>query len=78
MASGQGDEGGFAPDLQSNEEALELLVLAIEKAGLKPGEDTFLAIDAAASEFYQDGRYVLTGGKGKLSLLLKWWITMLN
>ncbi|HHV08330.1 MAG TPA: phosphopyruvate hydratase [Firmicutes bacterium] len=61
LASGQGDEGGFAPDLQSNEEALELLVLAIEKAGLKPGEDTFLAIDAAASEFYQDGRYVLTG-----------------
>ena len=44
LASGQGDEGGFAPDLQSNEEALELLVLAIEKAGLKPGEDTFLLL----------------------------------
>ncbi|NLG87562.1 MAG: phosphopyruvate hydratase [Firmicutes bacterium] len=61
LASGQGDEGGFAPDLKSNEEALELLVTAIEKAGLKPGQDVFLAIDAAASELYHDGRYVLAG-----------------
>lgn len=61
LASGQGDEGGFAPDLKSNEEALELLVTAIEKAGLRPGQDVFLAIDAAASELYHDGRYVLAG-----------------
>ncbi|MDK2784943.1 MAG: enolase [Bacillota bacterium] len=61
LATGQGDEGGFAPDLKSNEAALELLVEAIEKAGLKPGEDVFLAIDAAASELHRDGRYVLAG-----------------
>ncbi|MDK2927664.1 MAG: enolase [Bacillota bacterium] len=61
LATGQGDEGGFAPDLKSNEEALELLVEAITKAGLKPGEDVYLAIDAAASELYRDGRYVLAG-----------------
>ncbi|MGI6129116.1 MAG: phosphopyruvate hydratase [bacterium] len=60
LASGQGDEGGFAPDLKSNEEALELLVTAIEKAGLRPGQDVWLALDIAASELYQDGRYVLT------------------
>lgn len=61
LASGQGDEGGFAPDLRSNEEALKLLVMAIETAGYKPGQDVFLAIDVAASELYQDGRYVLAG-----------------
>ena len=54
-----GDEGGFAPSLKSNEEAVELLLEAIEKAGYRPGEDVFIAIDAAASEFYQDGKYVL-------------------
>ncbi len=54
-----GDEGGFAPDLKSNEEALELIVQAIEKAGYKPGEDIFLALDPAASEFFKNGKYVL-------------------
>ncbi len=54
-----GDEGGFAPDLGSNEEALELLMTAIVQAGYKPGEEVALALDVAASEFYQDGRYVL-------------------
>lgn len=56
-----GDEGGFAPRLQSNEEALRLLVEAIDGAGYRPGEDVALAIDPAASEFYRDGRYVLEG-----------------
>ncbi len=56
-----GDEGGFAPDLSSNEEALELLVDSIRKAGYKPGVHCHLAIDAAASEFYEDGKYVLKG-----------------
>ena len=60
-----GDEGGFAPDLSSNEAALALLVEAIEKAGLKPGEDVCLAMDAAASEFHKDGKYVLAGEGGK-------------
>ena len=56
-----GDEGGFAPDLKSNEEALTLLMQAIETAGYKPGEQIALALDCAASEFYKDGKYVLEG-----------------
>jgi enolase 1/2/3 len=60
-----GDEGGFAPDLKSNEEAVQLILTAIEKAGYKPGTDIFLALDPAASEFYTDGRYVLEGEGGK-------------
>ena len=54
-----GDEGGFAPKLSSNREALELILAAIDLAGYKAGEDLFLALDPAASSFYQDGRYVL-------------------
>src|SRR2546430_15845733 len=54
-----GDEGGFAPSLSSNREALEAIVAAIEAAGYKPGVDIFLGMDPAASEFYQDGKYVL-------------------
>jgi enolase len=60
-----GDEGGFAPDLKSNEEAVQLILRAIEKAGYRPGVDVSLALDPAASEFYQDGRYVLKGEGGK-------------
>ena len=60
-----GDEGGFAPDLKSNEEAVQLILTAVEKAGYKPGADIFLALDPAASEFYEDGRYVLRGEGGK-------------
>ncbi|MGI6164313.1 MAG: phosphopyruvate hydratase [Bacillota bacterium] len=56
-----GDEGGFAPDLKSNEEALELLTNSIRKAGYRPGADCHLAIDAAASEFHKDGKYILAG-----------------
>lgn len=55
-----GDEGGFAPDLPSNEAALEVIVEAIDKAGYKAGEQVFLAMDPAASEFYKDGKYVLS------------------
>lgn len=54
-----GDEGGFAPNLKSNEEAIEVIIEAIEKAGYKPGVDMFIAIDAASSEYYKDGKYVL-------------------
>lgn len=54
-----GDEGGFAPDLKSNEEAITVILEAIEKAGYKAGEQIMIAIDAAASEFYKDGKYVL-------------------
>ena len=61
LLTGVGDEGGFAPNLGSNQEALDLLVAAIEKAGYKPGEQVALALDVAASEFYQDGQYVYDG-----------------
>ena len=54
-----GDEGGFAPSLGSNEEAVEVILEAIERAGYRPGEDIYLALDPAASEIYHDGRYVL-------------------
>ncbi len=60
-STGVGDEGGFAPSLKSNREALELISEAIGKAGYKLGNDIVLALDAAASEFYRDGRYVLEG-----------------
>jgi enolase len=56
-----GDEGGFAPNLDSNEEAVRLIMIAIEKAGYKPGKDIGIALDAAASEFYRNGKYVLKG-----------------
>ena len=58
-----GDEGGFAPNLKTNEEALDLILLAIEKAGYVPGDDILLAIDVASSEFYQDGNYVFNSGE---------------
>ena len=58
-----GDEGGFAPDLQSNEEALALIMEAIEAAGYRPGQDMALALDCAASELYQKGRYLLEAEK---------------
>lgn len=61
LATAVGDEGGFAPNLSSNEEALQVIVEAIEKAGYLPGKDVFLALDVAASELYQDGKYVLAG-----------------
>lgn len=61
LLSGVGDEGGYAPNLESNQEALELLIAAIEKAGYQPGEQVALAMDVAASEFYQDGQYIYDG-----------------
>ena len=64
-----GDEGGFAPRVSANSDAFDLIMEAIEKAGYRPGEDIMLAMDAAASEIYEDGKYhlktegkVLTGG----------------
>jgi enolase len=61
LSTGLGDEGGFAPDLASNAEALDLLVEAIEAAGFEPGRDLAIALDPAASEFYRDGAYHLDG-----------------
>jgi enolase 1/2/3 len=59
LATAVGDEGGFAPDLGSNEEALEMLVAGIEAAGLRPGEDVAIALDPATSELFENGSYVL-------------------
>lgn len=61
LSTGVGDEGGFAPDLQSNTEGFELIIEAIKRAGYVPGKDVSLAIDVAASEFYKDGKYNLVG-----------------
>jgi enolase len=62
-----GDEGGFAPNLSSNEEAIQIIIAAIEKAGYKPGSDLSIVLDPAASEFYQDGKYVLKADSSRLS-----------
>ena len=74
-----GDEGGFAPNLKSNEEALEFIVEAIKKAGYEPGKDVFIALDIASSEFYKDGKYVFTkssnesfDSKGLIDLYESW------
>ena len=58
-STGIGDEGGFAPNLKSNAEAIDIILEAIEKAGYEPGKEMFIAIDAASSEYYKDGKYVL-------------------
>ncbi|GAA0114822.1 MULTISPECIES: phosphopyruvate hydratase [Clostridium] len=61
LGTGVGDEGGFAPNLASNEEAIKVIMEAIEKAGYKAGEEIFLALDPASSEFFEDGKYNLSG-----------------
>ncbi|HEY0674055.1 MAG TPA: phosphopyruvate hydratase [Longimicrobiales bacterium] len=75
-ATAVGDEGGFAPDLGTNEEAIEVILQAIEKAGYKVGEQIVLALDAAASEWYRDGKYVFhksTNEKRSSSELVAFW-----
>ncbi len=67
MNTAVGDEGGFAPDLPSNESAIEVILEAIEAAGYKAGEDIFIGIDAASSEFYKDGKYVLASENKSLN-----------
>ena len=74
-----GDEGGFAPDLSSNEEAIEVVLKAIESAGYRPGEDMYIAIDAAASEFYNEAENVYhlhqsTGNKLTPSEMVEYWV----
>jgi enolase len=61
LSTGIGDEGGFAPNLSSARDALDFILKAIEKAGYKPGEDIFLALDCAATEYYKGGKYVMKG-----------------
>ena len=68
LVTSVGDEGGFAPNLEGNEEALKVIIQAIEAAGYTPGEDVALAMDAAASEFFKDGKYVFAkSGGGEMS-----------
>ncbi len=63
LSTNVGDEGGFAPELESHEQAIELILTAIEKAGFKPGQDISLSLDSASSEFYKDGSYLMQGKK---------------
>jgi enolase len=78
LATAVGDEGGFAPDLPSNEAAIEVILEAIDKAGYKAGQDIYLGMDVASSELYEDGKYVLKGegrtldASGMVDLLLDW------
>ena len=67
LSTAVGDEGGFAPDLESNEEAIKLIMTAIEKAGYKPGKDIGIGLDAAASEFFKNGKYILQSENKKLT-----------
>ncbi len=67
LATGVGDEGGFAPNLNSNEEAIKIIIEAIEKAGFTPGKEMFIALDPASSEFFEDGMYNLKGEGRKLT-----------
>ena len=67
LSTAVGDEGGFAPDLDSNEAAIKLIITAISKAGYKPGKDIGLGLDAAASEFYKNGKYILKSEKKRLT-----------
>ena len=62
-----GDEGGFAPNLSSNEDAVKIIITAIEKAGYKPGQDISIVLDPASSEFYDDGKYILKADNRRLS-----------
>jgi enolase len=77
-----GDEGGFAPDLKSNEEAIEFIIKAIGKAGYKAGQDIYIALDAAASEFYNEKEKVYMMSKGSLKLsaedMIKYWTKLVK
>ena len=73
LATGLGDEGGFAPNLGSNREALDLIVEAIEKAGYKAGADVALALDVAASEFFEDGSYTFEGEKKSATEMIEYY-----
>jgi len=80
LATAVGDEGGFAPNLASNEEAIKVLIEAIERAGRTPGEDIAIALDPAMSELFRDGKYHLTG-EGKVmssAELADWWTALVD
>lgn len=78
LLTGVGDEGGFAPNLASNQAALDLLIAAIEKAGYQPGKQVALAMDVAASEFYHDGQYVYDGAAHSPAELIQYLAQLVN
>ena len=80
LFTGVGDEGGFAPDLESNDEGFELIIEAIKRAGYVPGKDVSLAIDVAASEFYHDGKYELVseGKSFTTDELIEYYVNLVN
>ncbi|WP_299295083.1 phosphopyruvate hydratase, partial [uncultured Mobiluncus sp.] len=78
LATGLGDEGGFAPNLESNAEALDLILVAIEKAGYKPGKDVALALDVASSEFYENGKYNFEGEARDAAYLEKYYEELID
>jgi enolase len=78
LSTGVGDEGGFAPDLENNRAALDLIVEAIGKAGFSPGDDIALGIDAAATEFFSDGTYAFEGGKRSTAEMIATYEQWLN
>ncbi|WP_216215108.1 phosphopyruvate hydratase [Amycolatopsis aidingensis] len=78
LATGLGDEGGFAPSLTSNREALDIILVAIEKAGYTPGRDVALALDVAATEFYADGAYTFEGNKRSAEQLIGYYTELVN
>ena len=78
LSTSVGDEGGFAPNLESNQSAGDLLVQSIEKAGFKPGEQISLALDVASTEFFQDGLYAYGGGKYTSEEMVKELVSLVN
>ncbi|SNR32555.1 enolase [Haloechinothrix alba] len=78
LSTGLGDEGGFAPSLSSNREALDLIMQAIEKAGYAPGRDVALALDVAATEFFSDGRYTFEGTTRSAAELTSYYAELLE
>jgi enolase len=80
LATAVGDEGGFAPNLESNEAAIAVLVEAIERAGHTPGKDIAIALDPAMSELYRDGKYHLSGEGKTLSRdeMVAWWVSIVD
>ena len=76
LSTNVGDEGGFAPELESHEQAIELILSAIEKAGLKPGVDISLSLDSASSEFYKNGSYVMQGKNFSSEQMIDYYSTL--
>jgi enolase len=80
LSTGYGDEGGFAPNLGSNEEAIKMIVEAIEQAGFKPGEEIYIALDPACTELFEDGKYNLKGEGRSLTPeeMVDYWASLVN